>query len=356
MTPQPAGSSLGILGGGQLGRMVCMAAARLGYRTVVVDPDPKAPAAQVAGRHVANAYDDASALDALAACDVVTFEFENVPASALQRLSDRARIAPAVRSLRTTQDRRPEKNAVEALGLSVASWRAVNNAHGLRAAREALGDVILKTARGGYDGKGQRTIASDASDEEALAALHALGGDLVAERRVPLDAELSVIVVRGWNGDAIAFDPARNVHENGILRRSTVPAGLGPLEDEARSAALRIAEGLGHVGALGVEFFVSDGDLLVNEIAPRVHNSGHWTEAACAIDQFEAHVRAVMGLPLGDGARHSDAVMENLLGTEIERLPELAADPRVRVHHYGKADARPGRKMGHWTRTSPRAA
>lgn len=352
--PLPPGSTLGILGGGQLGRMLAMAAARLGYRTVVLDPDPDAPASQVASHHVAAKYEDAAALEALAACDAVTYEFENVPVAAVEALAERTRVAPSARSLRTAQDRRIEKRAIEELGLAVAPWRAVNGWDDLAAARADLGDVILKTARGGYDGKGQRSLASDAPDENAAAALDALGGrHLVAERRVPLDAELSVIAVRGRAEEAIAFDASRNVHENGILRRSAVPAGLGAREQEARDAALRIAEGLGHVGALGVEFFVSSGRLLVNEIAPRVHNSGHWTEAACAIDQFEAHIRAVAGLPLGDGARHSDAVMENLLGDEIERVVAAAADPTVRVHLYGKAETRPGRKMGHWTRIAP---
>lgn len=357
MSASPTGSTVGILGGGQLGRMLCMAAARLGYRTLVVDPNPKAPAAQVASRHVVTRYEDVAAIDALAACDVVTYEFENVPVAAVEAIAERTRVAPSALSLRTGQDRRLEKGAVETLGLAVAPWWRVDGPEDLAAARADLGDLILKTARGGYDGKGQRTVRADASDDEATEALAALGGvDLVAERRVPLDAEMSVVVVRGRDGTAITFDAARNEHADGILRRSTVPAALGALEDEACAAARRIAESLDHVGALGVEFFVSDGRLLVNEIAPRVHNSGHWTEAACAVDQFEAHIRAVVGLPLGDGSRHSNAAMENLLGDEVERAAALAADPAVRVHLYGKADARPGRKMGHWTRIASREA
>ena len=337
--------------------MLCMAAARLGYTTLVLDPDPTAPAAQVAGRHVVAPYDDPTGLDALAACAAVTYEFENVPASVAERLAARTRLVPPPNALAVSQDRLEEKRAVAALGLPVAAHRAVDGPNDLIAARGTLGAIVLKTRRLGYDGKGQAVIGADMPGEEAERVRRDLGGTgLIAERLLPLDAECSVIVVRGADGALVTFDPARNVHEDGILRRSTVPSGLGDgIEDEARSVARTIAEGLGYVGAMGVELFVVPDGLVVNEIAPRVHNSGHWTEAACPIDQFEAHVRAVAGLPLGDGSRHSDAEMGNLLGDETHDIGALLADPRVRVHLYGKAEARPGRKMGHWTRIAPRS-
>ena len=356
LPPLRPGDTVAILGGGQLGRMLAMGAARLGLRTIVLDPDPHAPAAQVANAHRAAPFDDVDALDDLSARAArITLEFENVPFAALERLEALAEgggapLLPGSRSLRIAADRIEEKRTIGALGLAVAPHRAVDGADDLRAARQ-WGDLILKTRRLGYDGKGQRPIPAAIGDREADEARLALGGtDLIAEQRLPLDAELSVIAVRGTDGRTIAFDPARNVHENGILRRSTVPADLGALEREAHEAALRIANALGHVGALGVEFFVSDGALVVNEIAPRVHNSGHWTEAVCSIDQFEAHMRAVAGLPLGEGARHADARMENLLGHEADDLVALAADPDVRLHLYGKREAREGRKMGHVTR------
>ena len=351
------GSTVAILGGGQLGRMLAMAAARLALRTIVLDPDPAAPAAQVANTHLALPFDDADALDGLSRhADRITLEFENVPVSALEQLEQRAKeggapLLPGSRSLRVAADRLEEKRLIAALGFAVAPHEAVDGANDLVRARDALGDVILKTRRLGYDGKGQQSLSAGQRPDEAEHARISLGGtDLIAEARLPLDAELSVIAVRGMDGTAIAFDAARNVHENGILRRSTVPAGLGPLEGDAREAALAIAASLDHVGALGVEFFVSNGSLVVNEIAPRVHNSGHWTEAVCPIDQFEAHMRAVAGLPLGDARRTADADMRNLLGSEGNDLASLAREPGARLHLYGKREAREGRKMGHITR------
>ena len=354
--PLPPGSTIAMLGGGQLGRMMCMAAARLGYRTVVLDPDPAAPASQVANRHIVAPYDDAAALDALSACEAVTYEFENVPAAVAEALGGRTRLAPPASALAVSQDRLEEKRAIGAVGLPVAPHFAVDGASDLAEARTLLGAVVLKTRRLGYDGKGQAVLPAEMGGEEAEAARMSLGGsDLIAEARLTLRAECSVIVVRSADGATIAYDPARNVHENGILRRSTVPSGLGTeIEDEARRIAVRIAEGLDYVGAMGVELFVTAEGLVVNEIAPRVHNSGHWTEAACTIDQFEAHIRAVAELPLGDGSRHSDAEMGNLLGEEANDLAALLAEPDVRVHLYGKGEARAGRKMGHWTRITPR--
>ena len=355
--PLPPGSTIGILGGGQLGRMLAMAALRLGYLVAVLDPDHHCPAGACAHVVYGSSYDDERNLRHLSGAHVVTFEFENVPAASVELLASRTRVAPTARALAVAQDRWEEKATIRGLGPAVAPHLAVDSAEDLVRARRELGTIVLKTRRFGYDGYGQRVIAAsmDAADAEAMRA--ELGGTgLVAEKMLPLDAELSVIVVRGRDGRSITFDPARNEHEGGILRRSTVPSGLDDaLESEARDAAIRIAEALDYVGAMGVEFFVSDGVLIVNEIAPRVHNSGHWTEAACAIDQFEAHIRAIVGLPLGDGSRHSDAVMENLLGRDIERVPALAADPNARIHLYGKHDVREGRKMGHVTWITPRA-
>ena len=352
----PPGSTIGFLGGGQLARMMGMAALRLGYVTSVLDPDESCPAYTVAGVLFLAPYDDERNLGHLAGAHVVTYEFENVPAASAERLAAITRLAPPAEALAVSQDRLVEKRHIEKLGLPVASHAAVDDAAALAAARERLEAVVLKTRRFGYDGKGQRVIAADADEAEANDALASLGTTgLIAERLVPLDAELSVIVVRAMDGRSVTFDPARNWHAGGILRRSVVPSGLGAaLEGEAREAAIRIAESLDYVGAMGVEFFVSEGRLLVNEIAPRVHNSGHWTEAACAIDQFEAHVRAIAGLPVGDGSRHSDAVMENLIGEDVGMAERLASEPDIRVHLYGKHEVRAGRKMGHATRIAPR--
>ena len=361
LDPLLPGDRIAILGGGQLGRMLAISAARLGLRVTVLDPDPAAPAAQVAD-HIAAPFDDADALARLSReARRITLEFENVPLPALEQLEalaceGGAPLLPSSRSLRIAADRFEEKRTIADLGLSVAPHRAVDTASDLVAARAELDDVILKTRRLGYDGKGQRTLAARMSPDEAEAARVELGGtDLIAEARLTLDAEVSVIAVRGVNGDAITFDPARNVHENGILRASSVPARLGSLEDQAREAALSIVHALKHVGAMGVEFFVSNGRLVVNEIAPRVHNSGHWTEAVCPVDQFEAHMRAVAGLPLGTGKRFADAEMTNLLGFEANDLAALARDPGTRIYLYGKREAREGRKMGHTTRVVPRS-
>ena len=354
--PLPPGSTIGIMGGGQLGRMLAMAALRLGYCVAVLDPDEHCPASACAHVLYWADYEDERNLGFLGGGHVVTFEFENVPATAAEFLAGKTRVAPPPYALAVAQDRLIEKTTVADLGLPVAPHRAVDSAEDLASARETLGAIVLKTRRFGYDGKGQQVIEASASANEAEAVRTDLGGSgLIAEQRLPLDAELSVIIARDVDGRAVTFDPARNEHEDGILRRSTVPSGLGKvLEDEAREAAIRIADALDYVGAMGVEFFVSNGALIVNEIAPRVHNSGHWTEAACTIDQFEAHIRAIVGLPLGNGSRHSDAVMENLLGQDVARVPALASDPNARVHLYGKHEVREGRKMGHVTWVTPR--
>ena len=356
--PLPAGSTIGIVGGGQLGRMLAMAAARLGYRTVVLEPQAGCPAAQVASRQIVAAYDDAAALDELAgACAVVTYEFENVPVAAAERLAGTVPVLPPPRALEVAQDRLAEKTALNAMGIATAQFVAVDGDADLAAGLAAFGgDGVLKTRRLGYDGKGQRVFRA-ASAADAGGAFAAMGSvPLILEALVPFEREISVIAARGRDGRVAAYDPAENVHRNGILHTSTVPAAAMPATlAAARAAAAAILDGLGYVGVIGVEFFaLADGSVLVNEIAPRVHNSGHWTEAACVVSQFEQHIRAVAGLPLGDPARHGDCVMENLIGDDILRAPALLAEPGLMLHLYGKEEARPGRKMGHFTRLKAR--
>jgi 5-(carboxyamino)imidazole ribonucleotide synthase len=348
------GSVIGILGGGQLGRMLAMAAARLGYKVVIFDPDAQAPAAQVANSHIIAGYDDEAALAAFAGqCDVVTYEFENVPVAAARLIEKTAPVFPKPNALEAAQDRVAEKTFLNGIGIETAPFRAVDSPQGLS---EALADFggsgVLKTRRFGYDGKGQ-AVLRNASAAVAAKSFAALGGEgLILEGFVPFEAEISGIAARGMDGRVECYDPARNVHRNGILATSTLPSGF-PIKTEqaAKSAAAEVLQALNYVGVLGVEFFVlGDGRLLVNEIAPRVHNSGHWTEAACVISQFEQQIRAIAGLPLGDPSRHSDCVMENLIGFDVERAEALAAETGVYLHLYGKAEPRAGRKMGHFTR------
>ncbi len=355
--PLAPGETIGIIGGGQLGRMLAMAAARLGYRTVVIEPQADCPAAQVANRQIAAAYDDDDALAELArACAVVTYEFENVPVAAAEALATRVPVFPPPRALEIAQDRLTEKTAINAMGIATARFVAVNDDAGLAAALAAFGgEGVLKTRRLGYDGKGQRVFRHGRAGE-TLGVHAAMGGvPLILEALVPFEREISVIAARGRDGVTAAYAPAENVHRDGILHTSTVPAAAPAATlDAARQAAAAILDGLDYVGVIGVEFFVlDDGEVLVNEIAPRVHNTGHWTEAACAISQFEQHIRAVAGLALGDPSRHSDCVMENLIGDDVARVPRLLAAKDTVVHLYGKAEARPGRKMGHFTRIVP---
>ncbi|MEM6440305.1 MAG: 5-(carboxyamino)imidazole ribonucleotide synthase [Pseudomonadota bacterium] len=354
--PLPPGSVIGILGGGQLGRMLALAAARLGLRCQVFAPEADPPAGQVCERVWTAGWDDAAALEAFAdAVDAATYEFENVPVATVEALAARVPVRPGARSLEAAQDRVAEKAFLRGLALGTAPFAAADDLEGLRAALAEIGaPAVLKTRRMGYDGKGQARIADAA---EAEAAWRSVGGaPCVLEGFVAFEREVSVVAARGLDGRAIAYDPSENVHEGGILRSSAVPARLDALRaTEARAAAEAILSALGHVGALAVEFFATPGGLLVNEIAPRVHNTGHWTQDACAMDQFEAHMRAVAGWPLGEAARHADAVMTNLLGDEAAQWAEIAADPALRLHLYGKAEARPGRKMGHVNRATPRA-
>ena len=343
----PHGATIGILGGGQLGRMLAMAAARLGYRSHIYEPGA-APAADVAHAWTQAPYDDLPALTRFAeACDLVTFEFENIPAEALDVLSARVPLYPDRKALETSQDRLVEKTFLTGLGLGTAPFADVGGDVGAALATTGC-PAILKTRRFGYDGKGQARVRSPA---EAQAALADLNGPAIAEGFVDFSAEISVIAARGRDGAVAAFDPGLNVHEDGILATTTVPAPIpAGLRTDAVLIASRILQALEYTGVLGVELFVTPRGLLVNEIAPRVHNSGHWTQAGCAVDQFEQHIRAIAGWPLGDGRRHADVVMENLIGADVARVATLAAEPGTQIHLYGKAEARPGRKMGHVNR------
>ncbi len=353
LRPLERRSTIGIVGGGQLGRMLAMAAARLDYRVVVLEPQPDCPAGEVAARQIVAAYDDPAALDDLAAAShVITYEFENVPVEAARRLGEKRPVFPPAVALEAAQDRLTEKRFLNGCGIATAPFEAIGAQADLEAALAASdGRGVLKTRRMGYDGKGQRMFRgpqdSPAGVFEAMGAV-----PLILEGLIDFRSEISIIAARGQDGSLACFDPAANVHREGILHSSTVPAGVSPATaDAARTAARSILEALDYVGVVGVEFFVlADGSLLANEIAPRVHNSGHWTEAACVTSQFEQHVRAVAGLPLGSVERHSDCVMENLIGDDVLRLEELCRLPATLPHLYGKAEARPGRKMGHFTR------
>lgn len=359
-TPLAPGATIGIIGGGQLGRMLAAAAARLGYKTVILDPQPGCPAAQLASSQIVGAYDDPTALAALAdSADVVTYEFENVPVAAARSLAERLDVLPPPKALEVAQDRLTEKTFLNDAGISTARHFAVDSDADLADALDALGgNGVLKTRRLGYDGKGQRVLRGVAA-KECRGMVAAMGDvPLILEELVDFSFEFSIIAARGADGTAHAYDPARNEHRDGILRRSLVPAGIEPATlAGARAGAFALMEALGYIGVIGVEFFArADGGFLVNEFAPRVHNSGHWTDAACAVSQFEQHIRAVAGLPLGDPRRHSNAVMENLIGTEINDAAGIMRQPGAVLTLYGKAETRQGRKMGHVTRLAPLSA
>lgn len=355
MTPSPfsalgPNAVIGIVGGGQLGRMSAMAAAKLGFKTHILTQDPNGPAAQVTHGITLGAYDDLAALEQFArAVDVVTFEFENISADGLDCLAQHCPVRPSGTILRTSQDRVAEKTFLTQAGIPIAPWHPVTDLASAHAAAEKLGfPFILKTARDGYDGKGQRRVYTPQELESAYTAL--APRQLVAEGMVDFACEISVMVVRGQDGTVRCFDPVQNFHSNGILDITLAPAPIAPeLALQAQTLATTIAEHLDLVGILGVELFLDQtGTLLVNEIAPRPHNSGHWTMNACPVDQFEMHIRAVAGLPLPPALRHSDAVMKNLIGPDDMALwPQIVATPTFLPHLYGKAEARPGRKMGH---------
>lgn len=362
--PLPPGSVIGILGGGQLGRMTALAAARFGYRCHVFTPEADAPASQVSALTTVAGWDDRVGLAAFAAaCDVVTYEFENIPLDAAALVGRHAVLRPDVSILAICQDRITEKTFLGSIGVPTTPWRPAADLASLAQAVETIGlPAVLKSARLGYDGKGQTPIYAAADLPAAWAATAATGDDAMGEGLGVLEAwvdfalEISVIVARSGNGDVAAWVPVENQHENHVLRRTIAPAPIdAAVAAHAEALAVRIAVALALEGVLAVEMFVGrDGRVLVNELAPRPHNSGHWTIDACAVSQFEQCVRAVAGLPLAPTERHADALMENLLGDEIARWPQLVGDAGARLHLYGKGEARPGRKMGHVTWLLPR--
>lgn len=350
------GSTIGILGAGQLGRMLAVAAAQLGFKTRIYSDVP-GPASDVAVSTTIAPYEDLERIAKFAAeTDVVTYEFENVPVEAAAAVERVRPVRPGLRALEVAQDRLKEKSFIASLGLPLPAFAAIESPADLAAAVDKVGaPSILKTRRLGYDGKGQARIESP---DEIAAAFEAVGGaPATLEALVPFKYEVSVLLVRGLSGETLAYDIPQNHHEGGILRTSTVPSAL-PAEHQglARDIAGKLAAALGYVGVIGVEmFYVGEGPapLLLNEFAPRVHNSGHWTMDACAVGQFENHIRAVAGWPLGRTDRHSDCTMTNLIGEDVAAWPQLAAEPGACLHLYGKNQARPGRKMGHVNRLSP---
>jgi 5-(carboxyamino)imidazole ribonucleotide synthase len=356
--PIPPGSTIGILGAGQLGRMIALAAAELGYRTAVLTPEEDAPASQVAALTIRADYTDEAALAHLArAADVVTLEFENVSAEAVSILESLGKpVRPGSRVLAVAQDRVAEKDFVRRAGGGTAPYLAVDSFRALVSALEQIGrPAVLKTRRLGYDGRGQRIIRHRDNPAEAWDGIGAKPA--ILEGFVGFTREISVIVGRGLDGTARAYVPVENRHREHILAETIAPAPISRgLADQAESLAKRLAQALELVGLLAVEMFLTDdGRILVNELAPRPHNSGHWTIDACLVSQFEQLVRAVCGLPLGSPERHSDAVMVNLIGDDVNRWAEYLAEPGARLHLYGKAETRKGRKMGHVTRLAPRA-
>lgn len=360
MTALPPGSTIGILGGGQLGRMLALAAAELGFRCHVYTAEADAPACAVAAQATRAAYDDKAALEHFArAVDVITPEFENVPADTAEILASHRPVRPGPLALAVAQDRLIEKEFARRLGLETARFARIGGLKDLRPALRLTGlPAILKTRRLGYDGKGQATITAAADADEAFKSLSEQS--LILEERIAFETEISIILARGLDGTVAFYDAPLNEHRNGILARARVPAGLpAPVETLARQATQRLAEAIDYVGVIAVEYFVATDSagaprLVFNELAPRVHNSGHWTADACLVSQFEQHIRAIAGWPLGDPARHANAVMENLIGEDAANWLERAAEPGLALHLYGKSEIRAGRKMGHVTRLSPR--
>ncbi|TYC60534.1 5-(carboxyamino)imidazole ribonucleotide synthase [Rhodobacterales bacterium] len=355
------GDTIGILGGGQLGRMLAQSAAAMGLKAHVFCPDPNSPAFDVSAFHTVAPYEDIAALDRFAASvSVVTYEFENVPGPTATHLDAIVPVRPGARALEVSQDRLFEKRYLTEAGVSIAAFADINSQADLDKAIEVFGGTgVLKTRRFGYDGKGQLMIRKA---EDAAGAFERLGSvPAVLEELIGFECEVSVIVARDLDGTCASYDIARNHHENHILKTSTVPAGVS--EETARAAgdmARKIVTGLDYVGVMGVEMFLVRDEagerLLVNEIAPRVHNSGHWTQDACLVSQFDQHVRAVAGWPIGSCDRHSDAVMENLIGFDADGWDAVLRDPSAQLHLYGKAETREGRKMGHVNRISDKTA
>src|SRR4051794_31786344 len=356
MTAIPPGSTIGIVGGGQLGRMLAMAAARLGYKCHVYAPDEAPPAAEVSAHFTRGAWDDEAALARFGrSVDVATYEFENIEAAPLAALAAEAPLYPPRRALETAQDRLQEKNFIRGLGGQPPAFRAVDDLPGLEAALAEIGaPAVLKTRRFGYDGKGQARIADPAGAKEAWDAVR--GAPSILESFVAFDAEFSVLLCRGRDGAAVSWPIPENRHRQGVLDRSSLPAGdaVRRVQGEAEALARRVADELDYVGVLALEFFATRDGPLFNEMAPRVHNSGHWTVEGAVTSQFENHVRAICGLPLGDTALTGARVeMVNLIGAEADGWAEILADTGAHLHLYGKGEARAGRKMGHVTRVWP---
>jgi 5-(carboxyamino)imidazole ribonucleotide synthase len=354
--PLPPGATIGILGGGQLGRMLALAAARLGFDVAILTPEADAPASRVAAYTVLAAYDDPAALAEMAQrCAVVTFEFENVPADVVAALHGLGvPTAPSDLALATAQDRVIEKTFFRDQGIATVDFVAIDTADDIVAGLAQLGaPALLKTRRDGYDGKGQAWVATA---QEARAAFDRLGRvPMILEARAPFVRELSIIAARARDGTVAAYPLTENTHKDGVLRLSVAPAeARAATHEAARALARTTLERLGYVGVAGIELFeLANGDLLVNEFAPRVHNSGHWTLDACEVDQFEQHIRAIAGWPLGPTEPFAHARMENLLGVDVETWAALAAEPDARLWLYAKRETVPGRKMGHVTRLGP---
>lgn len=355
------GDTIGILGGGQLGRMLAQSAASLGLKAHIFCPDPNSPAFDVSADNTVAAYEDKEALDRFAEkVAVVTYEFENVPGATAAHLDARIPVRPGARALEVSQDRLFEKQFLSQAGVAIADYAEINSQADLETALEVFSGMgVLKTRRFGYDGKGQLMIRSEGDVQGAFDRIGSVPA--VLEALVPFDCEVSVIVARDLDGTTSCYDVTRNHHENHILKTSTVPAGVSEATaDTARRMAEQIVSGLDYVGVMGVEMFLvrdeSSERLLVNEIAPRVHNSGHWTQDACLTSQFDQHIRAVAGWPLGSAGRHSDAIMENLIGFEADTWNAVLKDPAAQLHLYGKAETRDGRKMGHVNRISAKTS
>jgi len=351
------GSTIGILGGGQLGRMLALAAARLGFLTHIYDPDEASPAAQVASKSTRASFLDISAIEKFArSVDVVTYEFENIPTSAIQAVNSICPVRPDGAALAISQDRLLEKEFLNRLGLQTAAYLGVDTPDDLEVALQKLGaPAVLKTRRFGYDGKGQVKISGGEAPVELMAPL--MGAPAIIEAHVDFSAEISVIGARATDGQVVCFDPGENLHKDGILYTTTIPAGVNfQQQTDAVILAGKIMNALDYVGVLAVELFVTPAGLIVNEFAPRVHNSGHWTQDSCVTDQFEQHIRAISGWSLGDGRRYTDVVMTNLIGEDISSFADHAADPANCLHHYGKTVIRKGRKMGHINKVSAKSS
>ena len=350
----PPGAVIGVLGGGQLGRMLALDAARLGYRCHIFEPSAGCPASHVAA-HTAAAWDDGQALEAFAAAvDVVTLEFENVPVEAVDFLSGLVPVRPGGEALKIAQDRALEKAFLNKIGVETAPWAEVAHVEELEAALERLGrPAVLKTARFGYDGKGQAVIREGDKPAQAWAAVQ--GQRSVLEGFIDFTLEVSVLAARTTDGQISCYEPVENRHRDGILHKTLAPAPIAAdVAERAVETACKVISAMDYVGLLAVEMFVTaDGRVLANEIAPRPHNSGHWTIDGCVTSQFEQTVRAICGLPLGETTRLGAVEMENLIGDEIDRWPDLLAEPNASLHLYGKTETRPGRKMGHVTRVRP---